>query len=209
MLPVLAGLAGEAVISLAKSIWAGFAPLAQDKLEREIGRHTDKPEVAKQVAAAVVGAAMSVTGKTDPIEATVAARTDPQVIAQVQQLSLDELAKLAPLLQQLDEMDRRRLVDEDASRDAASRRAAEGTNDQDVLLTRSIIGIAIGLLLVGAVLIGILAWLGKDVQTLVGFWVTFAGGVGAKFGTRYDHRYGGSRGSEVKTALMDQMSRGR
>lgn len=72
------------LIGLASSLIDIFAPLAREKIQKEIGRHTDKPEVAEQVTTAVIEAAKLATGKADPIEAVAAARANPAAVQTVQ-----------------------------------------------------------------------------------------------------------------------------
>ncbi len=198
-LPIAASLA----IGLAQSLFTAFAPLAQEKLTKELGRHTDRPEVAAQISQAAVSAAMALTGKPDPVEAVMTAKADPVIIQQVQTSTLDELEKLAPLLERMAALDAAQFQAEEASREAAERRAQASSNDQDPFLTRSIVQMVVGILIGGAVLTGFLAWLKVDVQVILGALIALIGAVSGKFQTRYDHRYGSSAGSANKDAIRD------
>jgi muramidase (phage lysozyme) len=191
---------------LAQSLITAFTPLAREKIEREVARHTDKPEVAEQVATAVLETAKAMTGKPDPIEAVAAAKADPEV---VQQLELDALAvldRLAPVLDKMHAWDKDAWAAEEASRTAAALRAQDDPDDQDPYLTRSIVRLVVGILIGGAVLTGFLAWQGTDVQVILGALLALVGAVGGKFQTRYDHRYGSSRGSGAKDVVLGTLA---
>lgn len=114
MLPALPLLYG-----LAQSLIGAMAPLATEKLTKELARHTDKPEVAEQVSAAIIETAKAVTGKADPIDAVAAAKADPAAMQQVQQSALDTLDRLAPLLDKMVQWDQTAWAAEEASRTAA------------------------------------------------------------------------------------------
>ena len=63
---------------LAQSLIGAFAPLAQEKISKEVARHTSNTAVADQIAQVVVDSAVQLTGKTDPIEA-VSATDEPEM----------------------------------------------------------------------------------------------------------------------------------
>ena len=56
---------------------ARMAPLAKEKISKEIARHTDRPEVADQVSTAIIESVKKATGKDDPIAAVAAAQENP------------------------------------------------------------------------------------------------------------------------------------
>lgn len=112
MLPAL-------LFGLAQSLIGAMAPLATEKLTKEIERHTDKPEVAQQIATAIIDTAKAATGKDDAIEAVAAAKADPAAMAQVQASALDVLDRLAPLLDKMAQWDQASWAAEEASRAAA------------------------------------------------------------------------------------------
>lgn len=208
-LPAIIHLFGKSLIGqLAGSLAASFAPVAQEKLTREMSRHTDKPEVAEQVAAAIVNTAKKAIGVEDPIAAVVAAKADPQAVQLAQESALDTLDKMLPLLDKMVQWDKAGWEAEEASRDDATKRAADDPNDQDPYLTRAIVRIVVGLLLVTGALIGIAMWRNStELNALIVFFTTIGGGVAAKFGTRYDHRYGSSRSNSAKDIVIGELSR--
>jgi len=201
--PVPIPIAASLAIGLAQSLFSAFAPLAQEKLTKELSRHTDRPEVAAQISQAAVSAAMALTKKADPVEAVITAKADPTVIQQVQASTLDELEKLAPLLERMAALDAAQFRAEESSREAAERRAQASEHDQDPYLTQSIVRLVVGILIGGAVLTGFLAWMKVDVQVILGALLALVGAVGGKFQTRFDHRYGSSAGSANKDAVRD------
>ena len=108
------------LIGLASSLIQAFAPLAREKVEREIARHTDNPAVAEQVASAVIDAAKAATGQADPIAAVAAVKADPAAQAAVQESTLDHLELMAPVLDRLAAMDAAEWSAEESSRTAAA-----------------------------------------------------------------------------------------
>lgn len=192
--------------TLVSSLINAFSPLAREKITKEVGRHADRPEVAEQVADALIGAAKEATGMTDPLEAIVQARQNPAVMEQLETRAIEEIERLAPLLERMQAWEMQAHQATEDSRRAADERARASLQDQDPFLTRSIVWLMVAVLLGLAVLIGVLAGLGKDVQVLVGLLATLIGGVAAKFGTRFDHRYGTSASSAAKDALIDRVT---
>ncbi len=210
--PIIAVAGKSLLVGLAKTLISGFMPLAAEKIEREIRRHTDKPEVVEQVTDAVITAAKVATGLEDPIEAVAEARKDPEVLAQVEASVLDKLASMAPLLERMAAIDLADKAATEASYDAAAKRAAGNPNDQDTYLTKSIVGMTIGLLVVAAALTGLLAWLKVSETILMAVFGLFNAGallVLSKFGTRYDHRYGSSTGSAAKDVVIRNLTNGK
>lgn len=200
------------MISLAGTLIDWFKPVIKEKVTRELDRHVGNTEISGQIATSIIETAQRVTGKSDPVDAVSAAKADPAAMAKVEESALEHLQRMAPLLDKLQSMDRERWAADEASRDAASRRAAGDPNDQDRFLTRSLVGILVGLLVVVGVLIGLLAWLKVDsniISGLAALFTVLATGVNNKFSTRVDHRYGSSSGSVAKDAVLHELSRDR
>lgn len=210
--PKMAAPALPLVLSLAGSLIDWFRPLIKEKVSKEMDRHVGNPEISGQIANNLIEAAQRATGKTDPIEAVAAARADPAAMAQVEESALEHLQRMAPLLDKLQSMDRERWAADEASRDAASRRAAGDHNDQDRFLTRSLVSIQVGLLISVVLLMCVLAYLkvdGNIIAGLAALFTTLATGANNKFGTRIDHRYGSSNGSVAKDAVIHELGRTR
>lgn len=193
--------------ALAGDLISGFAPLAQEKLAERLGKHSS-PAVAEQVATAMIDTVKAATGRSDPIAAVAAAKASPAIVQQAEDSALATLDRLAPLLDKLAQGDRQAWDAEESSRDAAARRAAGDPNDQDAYLTMAIVRIVIGLLVVCAMLIATaMVTKSPELNALIVFFTTIGGGVAAKFGTRYDHRYGSSRGNSVKDVVIGELAR--
>lgn len=201
MIPALIGV-------LATSLIDAFAPLAREKITKEIARHTDSPQVADQVAAAVIETVKTATGKSDPIEATAAAKADPAVMQAAEASALDTLDRLAPLLDKLAAWDKGAWDAEEASRSAAAERAhADGYDMAQPLLIGSFVLVACLIICVFAV-IGVQMWKGSKVDTEV--WAALTGLIGwatAKAGSIYDYRFGTSRSSAAKDVVIGELSR--
>lgn len=83
-------------------------------------------------------------------------------------------------------------------------------DDQDAFLTRAIVVMMIGLMCAVAILIGVLSYFKADgtiIAGLAALFTTLAGGIAGKFSTRYDHRYGSSRGSSAKDVVINELSK--
>lgn len=202
--PLVAPLIG----ALASSLIDIFTPLAKEKITKEMARHTDNPQVADQIATNIVDTAKALTGKDDPIDAVAAAKAQPEIVQQVEASALETVERLAPLLDKLAQWDAQSWAAEEASRDAAQRRAQDDPNDQDPYLTKSIVQLTTGILLAGMVLAAALAYFGmrEQVAAVISLVTAGAGMIFGKFGTRYDHRYGSSRGSAAKDVVMGALS---
>ena len=198
------------LLSLGSALIDVFTPLAKEKIQKEIGRHTDNPEVAAQVATAAVETAKALTGKADPIEAVAEAKKDEALLEQVQASALDELAKLGPLLERLHAMDRQDRADQEASMNAAAARAREESWDMSRTLIYGAFGMIGALLMFVGIIAGIQAYKGDikpEVWAQIAGLIGFATGVGT---TIYAYRFGSSRGSASKDAVIAQVSqRGR
>lgn len=199
------------LVGLASSLIENFVvPLAREKTTTFLNKHVDKPEMVDNVVTAIIDTAVAATGLSDPIAAVVAAKADPAIMEKIQVSALDNIDKLAPIVERMAALDREQFAAEEASRDSASARAKLDGNDQDIFLTRSIVGLMLGLMLAVALLIGILAYFKIDstiVAGLAALFTTLAGGIASKFSTRYDHRYGSSRSSMTKDVVISELSK--
>jgi len=137
-----------------------------------------------------------------------AVQADPGKLQSVQDESLAALDKMAPVLDKLHQYSKDEWAAEEASMDAASKRAKEdNTPDQDFTLTISLIAfMAIILIALGAS-IGIMVYYKLPYGD---FLALFSGAVGVilgKYGTRIDYRYGSSRASAAKDVTIAQMAK--
>ena len=198
------------LMGLAQSLIGAFAPLAQEKISKEINRHTDKPEVGEQIAAGLIQSAQTLTGKEDPVAAVAAAREDPVVVEKLQADTLADLDKLLPVLDKLTSLEQGAWKAEEDSRRQADERARLSEKDQDEFLTKAIVFLVVGLMLTLVVLIGGLMALKADsgtIGTLVGLFAGAGGAVVGSLNTRIQHRYGSSRGSAAKDVITAELVR--
>lgn len=200
-------LAAPFLMGLANSLIGVFAPLAQEKITKEINRHTDQPQVGEQIATALIESAKTLTGKPDPIAAVAAAREDPAIVAKLQADALADIDKLLPVLDKLTALEQGAWAAEEESRRNADERAHLAEVDQDPFMTRAIVWLLAGVLIGGSALTLALSALDVDVQNIIGALILLIGIVGGKFGTRYDHRYGSSRGSAAKDVITAELAR--
>lgn len=192
---------------LASTVFNLFQPLVSQKISAEVARHVDNPEIAQQIATNLVDKAKELTGLADPMEAIVAVKKDPAMVKQLEDHTLENLDKLAPVLDKLAQWDQQAWAASEASAAAAAQRAQGDPNDQDAYLTRSVVRLVVGILIGGAVLTAVLAYLKTDVQVILGALLALVGSIGGKFQTRYDHRYGSSRSSSAKDVTIAELNR--
>jgi len=94
------------LIPLASSLIDAFSPLAREKITKEMGRHTDKPEVAEQIATGIIETVKTLTSQSDPIQAVAQARNDPAIMAQVESNALDTLDRLVGVVERVNKFER-------------------------------------------------------------------------------------------------------
>lgn len=81
---------------------SALGPIVQQKIEKEVGRHTD-PATAKTVAAqlstSISDAVTKATGKADPIAAVAELRSNPVAVAAVEAAVTTRLAEIGELVE--------------------------------------------------------------------------------------------------------------
>lgn len=191
---------------LATALIEGFAPLVREKVEGTIAKAGGSPHVGEQITAAVVEAAKAATKVEDPIAAVAAAKADPQAMKAIESAALQKVDDLLPIIDKLAELDARDRAADEASRDAAARRAATEPWDMTRTLVYGMGGMISALiLLVGAVALIQLLKEGKIASEV---WAQVAGLLGFVTGvalTVYTYRFGTSSSSKAKDALMAAM----
>lgn len=195
------------LLPLAGALINAFTPLASEKLKAVMDKHGADPAVADQVTSAIIDTAKSLTGQIDPIQAVAAVQADPEKLEQVQQAALAKLADLAPLIDKLAEIERRDREADEASRDAAARRAAAEPWD----MTRTLVyGAGLFLFLLIA-LVGVVAlrqlWVSGEIASEV--WAQVAGLIGTSGGVVLSiiaYRFGTSKSSQAKDVLISSMA---
>lgn len=205
MLNPVAGLA----LGLVGSLMEVFNPLIREKAQRVLEKRGVSPEASTQVINGALEKVKELAGTQDPVTAVAIVKADPAKVAQVEDDMLVRLTQLEPFIDKLEAADRSKMADEEASRDAAARRAAGDPRDQDVFLTRSIVAMTAcvaGFLGIGVV---VLMVAGRPAGELLALFGGVVGVIIGKFGTRVDHRYGSSRSSSAKDLSIEYLSKGR
>lgn len=100
-LPLLKAL----TVPLATTLVEAFTPIAKEKLTKEIGRHTDSPQLAEHVANGVIEAAKIATGMSDPVAAVAAAKADPETLQRVESAAMLNVEQLLPALERINELE--------------------------------------------------------------------------------------------------------
>jgi putative chitinase len=203
MIPALIGVLASSLIEI-------FSPIVKEKITKELSRHTKNPEIAEGISERLVDKAMELTSKTDPIAAVAVAKDDPTIVKTLEDHTISDLDKLVPLLDKLAVYEQAEWTASEESMDAAAERGRiQGPDDQDVFLTRAIIGLVVGLMFLSAVLTGVALWMHSEaaVIQLLSLITMGFGVILGKFGTRYDHRYGSSRNSSTKDFTIKELSK--
>lgn len=189
-----------------------FQPLAKQKVEKELARHTDDPAVASAMAESVMEVVQKLTGKDNQVAATATAMTDPAVMAQVEEASIAWLEKMAPMLDKIAEHDKVVWEAEENSHNAAAARASSSPAD-DWMAKTLVIGIllicAFLILLVSGVAITQVALLEERSPTTE-VWAALTGIIGTTLGilgTVYAFRFGTTKINSIKDITVEQLSR--
>lgn len=90
---------------LATSLLDVFGPILRDKLSKVLAKNDTSPEVAAQVAEALITKAKQVTGADDPVAAVAALRADPEQVQRLEAAFLDDFERMLPMAVKLMEMD--------------------------------------------------------------------------------------------------------
>jgi muramidase (phage lysozyme) len=198
------------ILGLANTLIGAFAPLAREKIEKEMARHSDNPEVREQIATGVIESVKALTGQADPIQATVQAMADPAIMEQVQADALSTLERLAPILDKVAQWDKEAWAASEASMDAAALRAkGEDFDMAPALLIGAFVVLGLLILLVGIIVAVQVNTTGSpDTATwsaLTGL-IGWATGIGTMM---YAYRFGTTRNSGAKDVVIGELSRKR
>jgi putative chitinase len=198
---------------LAKTVIGLFSPLAQEKIEKEVGRHSDNPAVVAQITTAVMDKLQEATKQPTALSA-VAAVTDPrtstppEVIRVVEQATLAKLEELTPMFELLHKQDLEARAVDEQSRDAASKRAQAEGWDMSRLLVLGAFWMIGGLAFFVCIIAVVQAIRGDgtikpEVWAQVAGLIGFATGVGT---TIYAYRFGTSRSSAAKDVMIREIT---
>jgi len=124
--------------ALVGGLVSAFKPVLQDKITKEIGRHTDAATanmVGTELTKVITDTTAAVTQKSDPATAIAEVRADPAKLAVVEQAVDQKLADMLPVLNEMHRQAQERFAAESADRnDAASRVIRVGWNIQKPLV---------------------------------------------------------------------------
>jgi hypothetical protein len=202
MTPLLTGLAYNLIEM--------FAPIARDKIKKELTRHSDNPEVVEQITTNVIEAAKAVTKQDNPVVAVSEVIKAPELVTQVEEDSSDRLDAMIPLLDKLFEMDKATWSAEEASRDAAAARGGV-MEDRDVgrlLIVGALVVMALLIAMIGAIVI-IEMFRRPNGEASTQSWAALMGIIGTVTGvvvTIYSYRFGSSKTSSAKDVIIDKLS---
>ena len=195
------------------AVIAALSPLVQQKIAAEVGRHTDDPAIAAQVASSlsdvITQVTTTATQKTDQLDAAAAARKDPTVIAQVEKAVTVKLDELAPILDKLSAYDKDKWAAEQAGRDAAAARSHVDKYDTAPLLSWS------SVLLVTVVLVGLIGALAVQIYydaghkpdvTLIALIGPLLGVVFKSYTELFAYRFDGTKNSTAQQTLIGELS---
>ena len=188
-----------------------FTPLLQEKIGKELGRHTD-PQTAATVAASltdvITKVAVRETGKVDPEEAVLAMRKDPTVLAKAEAAVTNRLSELAPFFDKLEALESKERADTIVAQDAASTRAKGEAWD----MTPWLVGFAGGMVLIVVLLFGAVAIIDivKTGKVATEVWAALTGISGTLLGilgTIFAYRFSSTQQSATKNAIIGEIAR--
>ena len=209
-IPVIAYGAKALLSSLAGTLIETFTPLAREKIQNEIARHTDRPEIVEQLTDGIITAAKVATGMADPVQAVAQAAKSPALIQQIEVSALETLSRMAPLLDQLAKLDAQRWAADDASQTAAAERARGDAADiAPMLATWAVRGLYAMIVMLVVVVVSQIIW-GPDhkpsgeLMTLLGALMMLAAN---KTNDVYSYRFGTTRQSAAKDVVISEISK--
>lgn len=190
------------LLNLLPSLVTAFAPMAREKIEKEVARHTDSPEVQTQVVAGIFDSLKAVTSQADPVMAVAAVKSDPELAQKAQDQIVDDINKWMPLY------DRALAIEKELreANEASVEAARQFNKDDEFLIDTKVVRFKfIHLLSVAFVVFsGFFAWdkwdsLGEQFQGAVIMLMIVAGYTGVK-----EYWLGWSHGSATKQAMLDR-----
>lgn len=207
----IAGPIAAAFNPIAGLVVSAFTPLLQEKIGKELGRHTD-PVTAKTVASnltdVISKVAIRETGKSDPVEALLAVRADPALIAKAEAAVTSRLAELAPFIDKMEELESKERADIRAAQDAAGVRARSEVWD----MTPWLVGWSLGMVTLVLAFFGVVAIIdmAKSDSVSTEVWAALTGISGTLLGivgTIIAYRFASTQQSAAKNALIGEMAR--
>lgn len=203
--PALLGLLGP----IANAVIDMFTPLGKEKFRKEAERSGGDPAVVDRLTNTVIDALKAATKQEDVVQALVEVQKHPEtVVPQVERSVLDELAKMAPILDKLAQWDKEAWTAEEESRNAAAGRAREETYDMTPLLLRGAFAVVGALIaMVGGIVVTQVV---KNDSPDTATWSALTGLIGWATGTVttiYAYRFGTTRNSSAKDVVIGELSR--
>lgn len=188
-----------------------FEPLVQDKINKELERHTDNPAVKEAIEATMMQAAQTATGQTEPLQAVAALQAQPELVKQVQTETLDKLDELAPLFDAMHKRELEMRAADIVSMDAAAARVKGDAFD----MTPWLVG---GALVSLAAIFGIVGFIvvyqvmaTQDHTADTATWAALTGLIGFITGSMlaslYNYRFGTTRNSSANQAAMAELAK--
>ena len=196
-------------IGLLNTLIKGFAPLAQEKVTKELARHTDQA-TATTLANTIIGLVQDATGKVDPIEAVVTAKSDPAIMAHIEQQTLLEVDKLAPLLDKINQYEQAEFDRGEASMGAAGQRQVDNPQNAQIALFLSrtvvvmvgLVGFGLGL----ALLVQIYFTDDhKPDPTLITLLASVIGAIVSNWGQVFNFIFGSNPSSKAKDTTIAEL----
>lgn len=193
---------------IAGAVLTALSPLLQDKVAKELGRHTNDPVMAQKVASdlstAMLTTVKAATGKTDDLQAVLALQKSPEAIAKVEAAVVDELARIAPYIDAIAKNQKAAWDAEVAGRNAAGERNAQEKWDSTPTLVGSSVAM-VAFILVGLIVtLGVQVWLAPDHKpdpTITGILGTVFGFVLKAYLEIFAYRFDGTKNSDANAAL--------
>lgn len=195
---------------IAGLVVSAFTPLLQEKIGKEIGRHTDSA-TAKTVAAnltdVITKVAIGETKKSDPVEAMLALRSDPAMLAKAEAAVTNRLTELNPFIEKMLAVEAQERADLITAQDAAEARSRGAAWD----MTPWLVGSAIGMVLLVLIFFGAVAIIDmiKSGKVATEVWAALTGISGTLLGimgTIFAFRFSSTQQSATKNAVIGSIA---
>jgi hypothetical protein len=190
---------------------SAFTPLLQEKITKELGRHTDAATaqtVAANLTDVITKVAIRETKNPDPVEAVLALRSDPVMVQKAEAAVTSRLAELAPFIEKMEMLETRERADTIAGQDAAAARNASASWD----MTRVLVYWALGMVTLVLTFFGVVAIIdmARSGSVATEVWAALTGISGTLLGivgTIIAYRFASTQQSAAKNAIIGEIAR--
>jgi hypothetical protein len=207
----MAGPIAAAFNPIAGLVVSAFSPLLQEKIGKELSRHTDSTtaqSVAANLTSVIAKVATRETGELDADEAMLRLRKDPALVAKAEAAVTNRLQELAPFIDKMEALETKERADTLAGQDAAALRAKNEAWD----MSRTLVYASLAMVMLVVVFFGAVALIQllRTGAIATEVWAALTGVSGTLLGimgTIFAYRFSSTQQSSAKNAIIGELAR--